>query len=80
VKDTKPEVVTLKTFDETSLVPELDELTIAKVHEKLLLEKEEAEQKRLAREQARVAYGFSSSSDEPRNVGSDSKKEEAEVV
>ncbi len=77
MKDTKPEVVTLKTFDERSLVPELDELTVAKVHEKLLLEKEEAEQKRLAREQARVAYGFSASSSSDHD---DSKKEEAEVV
>lgn len=46
----------LKTFDERSLVPELDELTRAKVEEKLLLEKELAERDRLAYEQARAKY------------------------
>jgi hypothetical protein len=55
-------VAVLKTFDETSLVPLLDELSIAKVHEKILLEKEEAEQKRVAREQARAAYNLAPSS------------------
>lgn len=55
-KDTKPDVALLKTFDEMSLVPALDELTVAKVHEKLLMEKEEEEAKRLAYEKARAKY------------------------
>ncbi len=75
-KDTAPDVVLLKTFDEMSLVPVLDELTVAKVHEKILYEKEEAEKQAQdtlrRRREAQQGTTISPSSDD--------NKESAEVV